>query len=210
MKVVDRRWWARPAEGPEDETWQPQRPSYVEDLERQLAEKDRQLQETVANYRQAAQEFDRVRARMKRDVAREIERGRRTMLVELLEVVDNLDRAVDAARERMAPGDSAVASLLSGVEMVRTQFLSKLEGFGVKRMSPAGQPFDPAKHEAVTVVPTEDPAADGLVAGVIREGYMVGDELLRPALVAVMRAEREDTANGAAGADSAGANSPAS
>lgn len=205
VKVVDRRWWARPAEGPEDETWQMQRPSYVEELERQLAEKDRHLQETVAKYRAAAQEFDQVRVRLRRDVVKEIERGRRTMLLELLDVVDNLDRAVDAARESMDSADSPVASLLSGVEMVRTQFLAKLDGFGAKLMSPAGQPFDPTKHEAVTVVPTGDPASDGIVAGVVRQGYMVGDEVLRPALVAVMRAD------GAAGADTAGsAGSPAS
>ena len=112
------------------------------------------------------------------------------MLVSLLEVVDNLDRAIGAAL-RVRSGQASGASenvgdpLLQGVEMVQQQFLAKLDGFGVRRIDALGQPFDPALHEAVTTVSTQDPAADGRIVGVIAHGYRIGDEVLRAALVAV-------------------------
>ena len=73
------------------------KPTYVEELERQIAEKDTQIQEYLARYHAAAGEFEEVRARMRRDQAREIDRGRRVIITELLEVIDNLDRAIEAA-----------------------------------------------------------------------------------------------------------------
>ena len=81
------------------------------------------------------------------------------MLAELLDVVDNLDRAIDAARSNAAAG--RIDTLLQGVDMVRRQFLAKLEGFGVTRIEAAGQPFDPPLHEAITTVPAASPDQDG-------------------------------------------------
>jgi molecular chaperone GrpE len=185
VKVVDRRWWVRDEEGlAEGEAWEPPKPSYVEQLEKQLAEKDQLLQSTIARYKEAAAEFDAVRARMRRDVARDIERGRRVLLVELLDVVDNLERAIQSAAAARS-----LEALLKGVEMVRDQFLAKLDGFGVRRIRVLGERFDPSWHEAVTIVPTSDPGQDGVVVGVVGEGYTVGDEVLRPARVAVARLE---------------------
>ncbi len=192
IKVVDRRWWAQDAEagaeaeGAGGETrFEPRKPTYVEDLERQLAEKNTLLQEYIGRYKDAAREFDAVKARIRRDVVKDVERGTRAILAELLDVVDNLDRAIDAARRASEQG-----RLLDGVEMVRNQFLAKLEGLGVTRMSPIGKPFDPARHEAASLVPAADPSQDNVVLGVIREGYEFKGEVLRPALVAVGQAAR--------------------
>ena len=113
-----------------------------------------------------------------------VERARRTVLVELLDVLDNLDRALRLARPE--PVEEAQA-LLRGVELVRDQFLAKLESFGVKRLAALGQPFDANRHEAVTVQPVDDPARDGQVLAVVKEGYAIGDDLLRPAAVVVGR-----------------------
>ena len=186
VKVVDRRWWAR---GEDSDTATAERtslkPTYVEELERQLAEKDKQVQEYLGKYRQAAQEFENARARMRKEVAKDAERSRREVLVSLLEVVDNLDRAIDAARQSdTSPNDR----LLQGVELVRQQFLAKLDGFGIRRIEPGGEPFNPSLHEAVSAVPAADPSQDGHVVGVVRPGYTIGDEVLRPALVAVAKA----------------------
>ena len=71
--------------------------------------------------------------------------------------------------------------------MVRAQFLAKFEGLGIRRVPALGQAFDPHLHEAVTTIATSDPAQDGMVTGVITEGYAIGEEVLRPALVAVAR-----------------------
>jgi molecular chaperone GrpE len=187
VKVVDRRWWAN-KEGGQAERGEERtslKPTYVEELERQVAEKDRQIQEYIAKYRQASQEYENSRLRLRREIGKDIERGRREILADLLEVVDNLDRALDAARQ---PGASADA-LLQGLELVRRQFLGKLEGLGVTRIDVADQRFDPEVHEAITTVPAETPDDDGMIVGVVRHGYRIGEDVLRPAAVAVARAD---------------------
>jgi molecular chaperone GrpE len=191
IKVVDRRWWVHPegedqaSTGEDAGRFEPRKPSYVEDLERQLADKNNLLQDYIARYKDATREFDDVKARIRRDVVKDIARGTRAILAELLDVVDNVDRAIDAAHRASERG-----VLLEGVEMVRNQFLAKLEGLGVKKMAPLGQRFDPARAEAASLVPVTDPAQNNVVLGVIREGYEFKGEVLRPALVAVgQRAE---------------------
>jgi molecular chaperone GrpE len=181
VKVVDRRWWAR-GDDADGGTATSAKPSMVEDLERRLADAEKQSQEYLGKYRQAAQEFEDARARMRKELAKDAERSRREVLVSLLEVVDNLDRAIDAAKKgNKDSGDP----LLQGVEMVRQQFLSKLDGFGVKRIESEGAVFDPLLHEAVTTVAVPDSSADGRIVGIIAHGYRIGDDVLRPALVAV-------------------------
>jgi molecular chaperone GrpE len=187
VKVVDRRWWVNqdPAGAGGDTPPPSLKPTYVEGLEQQLAEKDKQLQDAIAKYRQAAAEFDESRLRLRREIAKDIERGRREILADLLEVVDNLDRALDATTSTAATGPQD--ALRQGVEMVRRQFLSKLEGFGVRRIESDGHAFDPALHEAISTVPAASPEQDGTVVGVVRHGYRIGDDVLRPASVAVAK-----------------------
>lgn len=185
VKVVDRRWWANQENAnTAAATAAPSlKPTYVEELEQKLAEKDKQLQDAIARYRGASAEFDESRLRIRREIAKDIERGRREILADLLDVVDNLDRALDAARSNTAP--DRIDTLLQGVELVRRQFLAKLEGFGVKRIESEGQKFDPALHDAVSAVPAATPDQDGTIVGVVRHGYRIGDDVLRPAAVAV-------------------------
>jgi molecular chaperone GrpE len=178
VRVVDRRWWARGDTDAADDG-AARKPKYVEDLEQQLAARTAQLQTYAADQRSSLEELEQVRVRVRRDAARDSERAKRSVLVELLEVLDNLDRAIAAAT---ATSDAA---LLKGVQLVRDQFLDKLEGFGVARVHTLGQPFDAARHEAVSTAPVTDPAQEGAVVAVLREGYAIGDDLLRPASVVV-------------------------
>jgi molecular chaperone GrpE len=181
VKVVDRRWWAR-GEDDAQTVERSTKPTYVEELERQVAEKDRIAQEYIAKYRQAASEFEESRLRLRREISKDIERSRREILADLLDVVDNLDRAIDAAEKTRTPD-----GLLQGVEMVRRQFLSKLDSLGVKRIESEGARFDPLRHEAVSTVPAATPEDDGRVVGIIRHGYTIGEDVLRPASVAVAK-----------------------
>jgi molecular chaperone GrpE len=73
------------------------------------------------------------------------------------------------------------------MELVRDNFLAKLRDHGVVPMDVEGERFDPERHEAMSVVPVGDPALDNHVVGVIRGGYAMGDDVLRPAGVAVGR-----------------------
>ena len=185
VKVVDRRWWANQGnEAPREDTRGSGKPTYVEALEQQIAEKDKQVQEYLAKYRQASSEFEEARLRLRREVSKDVERSRRDLLSEFLEVLDNLDRAVDSAS-----GGASPDALLQGIEMVRRQFHAKLESFGVRKIDTDNQPFDPSLHEAISSVAAASPDQDGLVVGTIRAGYRIGDEVLRPAAVAVARAQ---------------------
>ena len=184
VKVIDRRWWANKTEpNPDGETASVSRkPTYVEELEQQLAEKDRLLQEYIGKYRQASSDFEEARLRIRRELAKDVERARREVLSEVLDVVDNLDRAVESVGS--VP---SVESLLQGVDLVRRQFLSKLDGLGVTRIATAGEQFDPLLHEAVTTVPAASPDQDGTIVGIVRHGYRIGGDVLRPAAVAVAK-----------------------
>jgi molecular chaperone GrpE len=184
IKVVDRRWWVNQGEGgPQpDAARVSTKPTYVEELEQKIAEKDRQIQEYLSKYRAAANEFEEARLRLRREISKDIERARREILADLLEVVDNLDRAVESARQ-----GGSLDSLIQGVEMVRRQFIMKLEGFGVTRINSEGH-FDPQLHEAISTVPASSPDQDGVIVGTVRAGYRIGEDVLRPAAVAVAKA----------------------
>jgi len=205
VKVVDRRWWARADAGDTDAPAEVEarKPTYVEDLERQLADVTAQLQRVLTDRQRAQTEFDDARARLRREVAKDVERNRRALLAELLDVIDNLDRAMAAGRESAtlaagalepAPGAASetFASLLRGVALVRDQFLAKLEQFGVTRLDSLGQPFEAGRHEALSTAAVVDPLQDGLIVAVVKEGYMAGNELLRPASVVVGRCDQTE------------------
>ena len=155
------------------------KPTYIEELEGRLAAKDFELQQVLAKYRGAADEFEQARARLRKEVSKDIERGRRSAIGSFLEVLDNLDRALAAAADRDAD------PLVQGVSLVRQQFLTTLQGLGVSRVDPMGEIFDPTRHEAVTTVPAGPDVDPGRIVGVVKPGYVIGDEILRPAVVAV-------------------------
>jgi molecular chaperone GrpE len=180
LKVTDRRWWARSEDAPGSAADEPKlKPTYIEELEARLAAKDQELQQILAKYRGAADEFEQARARLRKEITKDVERSRRSVLVSFLEVLDNLDRALAAACDR--PDDPVV----QGVSLVRQQFLGVLEGLGVSRLNPVGELFDPSRHEAVATTPAGPEIPEGQIIGVVRPGYLIGEDVLRPAMVAV-------------------------
>jgi molecular chaperone GrpE len=131
---------------------------------------------------EAAEELERAKERIARQAERETEHSRRELIGSFLEVLDDLERALEAAG---AAGDED--EVRRGVEMVRDRFLSKLAQHGVLPADDLGKPFDPERHEALTAVTVDDPADRGRVMGVLKSGYTIDGELLRPAGVAVGR-----------------------
>lgn len=99
---------------------------------------------------------------------------------DVLEVMDNFDRALESARS----GGPATASILSGLEMVQKQLLAALAKHNVLPIEAHGQPFNPDEHEAVMQRPSAD-HPDGTVIQVLAQGYKLGDRVLRPAKVIV-------------------------
>ena len=179
LKVTDRRWWVRGEAEPGAAEEPKLKPSYVEELESRIAAKDAELQQILSKYRGASEEFDQARARLRKEVSKDVERGRRSLIVGFLEVLDNLDRALESGAGR------ADDPFVQGVAMVRQQFLATLEGLGVRRLEPIGQPFNHDQHEAVASVAAGPNTPAGTVVGIVKPGYLIGDDVLRPAQVAV-------------------------
>ena len=191
VRVVDKRWWAR-AEADADASpggTVSGKPAYVEDLQRQLAAKETLLAEYAAKYTSAAKDFDQIRERLRRESTKDVEREKRVVLAAFLEVVDNLERAIDATNDAPGTGDA----VLTGVGLVRDQCLATLSGFGVTRVDALGQRFDPNVHDALSTGPVQDVTQHDTVVAVAKPGYMVGDEVLRPASVTVGKLQTVDS-----------------
>jgi molecular chaperone GrpE len=118
-------------------------------------------------------------ARVRRNAERVYDDVRSKLVLELLPVLDNLDRALDAARGH------ELTPLVEGVTMVRGQLESVLVHYGVERIDATAQKFDPAAHEAVFAVPVADKARVGMVIDQLEPGYRFGSKLLRAARVSV-------------------------
>ena len=178
VRIIDKRWWAKDSNANNaDGGTRSDKPSYIQDLEKQVAEKDEMLRDYAARYKEVAKEFDETRLRVKKETSKDIEREKRNLLTAFLEVIDNLDRAIQSGSE-----DSA---LLKGIELVHQQFLSVLNGYEVSPLEAVGEVFDPSLHDAISTTPVSDITQDNLVLTVIKPGYRVGKDVLRPATVTV-------------------------
>jgi molecular chaperone GrpE len=180
--VKDRRWWAR---DDEDEEKRERPPTVIEALEARIADRDRRIREISERHQEALDELARARSRIERDAEREVERKRREFLGSLIPVLDDLDRALAAAGA--APAGAAEDPLVQGVELVRGGFLERLRAHGVERAVPTGEAFDPAHHEAISVVAADPAHPPGTVIETVLPGYTIGGEALRPAHVVVAR-----------------------
>lgn len=123
-------------------------------------------------------EFDNYRKRVDRDREAVRVAGVQELVSDLLPVIDNLERALEAA-----PG-AEVAQIVEGVAMVRGQLSGILTGRGVEAIEAEGKPFDPEVHDAVTQHPSHE-HEEGAVMHVLERGYRIGDTIIRPAKVVV-------------------------
>ncbi len=128
-----------------------------------------------------AADFDNFRKRSRKDVEQAERRGREAILRELLPVIDNLERAVAATSEA-----SDVKAVKEGVEMVLKLFEDTANRIELKRLESVGQRFDPNLHDAFQQIETAE-HAPGTIMQEYQPGYMLGDKLLRPAMVVVAR-----------------------
>src|SRR5215467_14492937 len=133
-------------------------------------------------------EMENLRKRTEREVLDARMYGIAGFARDVLAVADNMHRALAAiGPELRAAADAKVTALIEGVELTERELLKSLEKNGVKKFSPEGEKFDPNVHQAMYEVPASD-QPPGHVAQVIQAGYMIGDRVLRPALVAVSKA----------------------
>lgn len=162
------------------------KPSFVEELEARTKAAERQVQEVQARFDQLRQqlqrETDETRVRLNRSADERAEANRATFIESLLPVMDDLDRAIDAAAK-----DAPREAILEGIRSTASSFRNALTSAGVEPIDSVGEPFNPELHEAVDTTET-DPEMDGIVVDEYSRGFRIGDRLLRPARVKVGRA----------------------
>jgi molecular chaperone GrpE len=152
----------------------------VEALAKEAADARDRMLRTLA-------EMENLRKRTSREVADARVYGITGFARDVLDIADNLQRALDALPyETRAAADPGLKALIEGVELTERSLLSALEKNGVKKFDPAGEKFDPNFQQAMYEVP--DPTVPaGTVMQVVQSGYMIGDRILRPALVGVSK-----------------------
>jgi molecular chaperone GrpE len=152
----------------------------VNELEAALLEAQEGHAKEAERLKHIEADFLDSKQRLERRFAIQAEAERKKVLRDLLPVLDNLDLALDHL-----PAEGADAeSMRQGVELTRQSFLKMLAGHDVRPLYPLGEAFDPEMHEAVGMAPNPN-LPPGTVASVEQKGYMIGDELLRPARVLV-------------------------
>lgn len=167
-------------------------PEELESLLKRAEERDRYLDEL----RRMKAEFDNYQKRVRRERPGWEAQAVRKLVADLLPVIDNFERALEATEK------ATVESLAQGVSMTLQMALQMLENHKVREIEADGQPFDPQFHEAILQVPTEDLDRDGKVVDVQQKGYLHGDAIVRPARVIVAKAS-SPTADADGGADAA-------
>ena len=155
----------------------------VEGELRKLREERQELTDKLAR-RQA--DFDNYRKRVERERGETHARVVVEVVGQLLPVVDNLQRALDAEASVEANESAEFRHFLHGVGLIQKQLNNVLESLGVQPVETVGQPFDPHVHEAIAVEETDEFAPDTVVAEMAR-GYRIGEKLLRPAMVKVAK-----------------------
>ena len=151
------------------------------DINEELKEARRLVEEFKDKYLRAHAELDNARKRLVKEKEEYVKFANEDILNEMLYVTDNFDRALEHMN-----GTQKVESVLDGIKMIQKQFHTLLEGHGVKKIEALGKKFDPKLHEAVEHVETGEDKED-IVMEEIQAGYMLNDRLLRPAVVKVSK-----------------------
>lgn len=135
----------------------------------------------------AAAEMENLRRRTEREKAEATLYAASNFARDMLSVSDNMDRALGAvSEEQREAADDITRNLLDGVEMVRRELLNTFEKHGIQRIEPIGERFDPNRHQAMFEIPDTE-TVTGTVLQVVQPGFVIGERVLRPAMVGVAK-----------------------
>ncbi|MCJ2118015.1 nucleotide exchange factor GrpE [Methylobacterium sp. J-001] len=170
---------ASPGKGPESTSVDP----VAEALALLTAERDELKDRTL----RTLAEMENLRRRTEREIADARAYAVTNFARDVLNVADNIHRALESVpADAKAAADGAFKGLIDGIELTERDLAKTLERHGVKRVEPEGQKFDPNRHQAMFEVPNPDVPA-GTVVQVVQTGYVIGERVLRPALVGVSK-----------------------
>jgi molecular chaperone GrpE len=152
----------------------------MEPTDERAARLQRELDETRDKLLRLAAEFDNFRKRVAKERIELSDRAQAAFVMRMLEVLDDLDRLVAGETNAQQSGP-----LYDATVMINRKLRKELETAGLERLEPAGQPFDPTKHEAVSIIPPPTPEQDHSVSATFQAGYAFKGNLIRPARVQV-------------------------
>jgi molecular chaperone GrpE len=152
------------------------------DLDALLADTQRERDEYLDLAKRTKADFENFRKRMSAEVQAAAARGKAELVREVVPVLDDLERALEAAG--LDPEGDSPDGLAHGVLLVFRSLRESLSRNGVEAVDPRGEKFDPTLHEALSTQPA-DGAESGTVVEVVQKGYRLGDQLVRPARVVV-------------------------
>ena len=162
--------------------------AYVAELEQQLSAANERAQAEKDQALRALAEMENLRRRAAQDVEKAQKFALEKFAADLLPVIDSLERALEHTDKE----NEAFKAVYEGVELTLKSILSTVEKYGVLQIDPQGAPFDPNKHEAMSMVESADVAPNSVVA-VMMKGYELNGRILRPAMVMVAKGPAIDT-----------------
>jgi len=159
-------------------------------LKETLAEREQEIKEVKDKYLRALAELENYRKRMEREFEEFKKYANLEFFMKVISVLDNFDRALSGAEL-----SGNFESFYKGMEIIYRQLKDTLQSLGLTEFSGLGETFDPARHEAVAVIPNSD-KPDNTIIEEISKGYMVGERIIKPAQVLVSRQKEGGEENG--------------
>ncbi len=153
----------------------------LEALQQELVECQAKAEEYLDGWQRSRAEFMNYKKRVEREQAQTYQLAAGNILRRYLDIMDDLERAL-----KNRPQEGEGAAWADGIDLIARKLLSYMESEGVTQMEAEGKEFDPNLHEAVTSEESDE-YESGQVIEVIKQGYMIGDRVLRPAMVRVAR-----------------------
>jgi molecular chaperone GrpE len=151
-------------------------------LRAKIEHKDRQIEQVMEAYRGKKEETEKLRKRIEKTERRKFEQSKGDFIARFVEVLDNLDRAIDSIENAFDPD-----AVLQGIMLVRSRLVQLLKEEGLEKIFVRGQIYDPTHSEAAGMEPVPDESQDGIVLRELQPGYMLKGSLLRVARVVVGR-----------------------
>ncbi len=161
--------------------------SSLNDLQKLLEEAEKRIEEHNNQYMRAQAELQNVRRRAERDIANAHKYALENFIQDLLPVIDSLEKGLEASESHQ---EEATEALKKGVELTLKMMLDVLKKFGVEQIDPIGEPFDPEKHEAMSMQENNDVEANTVTA-VFQKGFILNGRLVRAAKVIVSKPKAE-------------------
>lgn len=149
----------------------------IEKLRGELEAEESKSREYLNRLKYLQADFENYRKRMEKDFQEAVQRSNEKLIVNLLGIIDDLERAIETGRKT-----KNVDALLEGIEMVYKNFGSMLEREGLTRIGSVGKPFDPNLHEVLMQIPTDE-FEEGTVIEEARKGFKFGGKVIRPSVV---------------------------